>query len=350
MSLSLSKLQALITSKGFVPVKYFALDDVCFYIELFTLNTADVFLMYIPSKYDFPMKPDGVNIFDISKIESKEGYANSEEAEEEYGDIGIHLPPDKSDDIEHHLENNYNKQISLKDISKDDGSTISSIYRQMRRLRNCVQNIKYKLGVFYKNYICAIRRDDTIDCFVIKKYPRVDNKRLVVIADLETFYEKSESLLTDVQTVRESIYKVLEKNQGMHIKIMAKLAQSQKELVSIPAVAEAKKQKYDLLLNNYRELLENMLQAEEKLELEIEELEANTDTNLQNDIVKAHHKARLLKEIDKIHKLKNDISKGLISLRDKRENSILITDDILFDNGVMFDRMIKNFAKLKEIS
>ena len=93
-----------------------------------------------------------------------------------------------------------------------------------------------------------------------------------------------------------------------------------------------------------------MLQAEEKLELEIEELEANTDTNLQNDIVKAHHKARLLKEIDKIHKLKNDISKGLISLRDKRENSILITDDILFDNGVMFDRMIKNFAKLKEIS
>jgi hypothetical protein len=68
MSLSLAKLENLLVSKGFVVINYFELDEACFYIELFAVKTADTFLMYIPSKYTFPIT-NGINSFKIKYLD-----------------------------------------------------------------------------------------------------------------------------------------------------------------------------------------------------------------------------------------------------------------------------------------
>lgn len=356
MPLSISKLQDLLGAKGFIPNKYFVMDGMVFYIELFAVKTSDIFLLYIPSKYNFTIK-SGDNVFKIKYIDMdgsetvEDEYAGTPDnvdIEVAYGDVNIELSPDKNK-IQEHLEDGYRRPISLKDISKDDTVSLKALYRQMRRLRYCVQNIKYKLAVMYKNYFCAIRRDDSIDCMTIKNYPRIDCKKLMVVADLETLYEKGDKLIEDVYAVRASIYKVLERNQGMHSRVINKMIENRKDIVLIPQQAQLKKAEYDTLIIQLEQMLATMLTAESEIMEKIYQIEQNgdTQTGLSSDISKAHEKARLEKELDRVNFLKTEITKNMLAVRNKRENAVLSIDKIMFDNTIMFDCMVKNFAKLK---
>uniref|UniRef100_A0A6C0EMJ6 Uncharacterized protein n=1 Tax=viral metagenome TaxID=1070528 RepID=A0A6C0EMJ6_9ZZZZ len=355
MPLSIAKLQDLLNTKGYIPNKYYVMDDMVFYIELFAIKTADIFLLYIPSKYNFSVSSSGENVFKIKYInmDSSEtvedeyaGTPDNVDIEATYGDVNIELSPDKNK-LEEHLEDAYRHPVSLKDISKDDTIVLKALYRQMRRLRYCVQNIKYKLAVLYKNYFCAIRRDDSIDCMTIKHFPRVDCKKLLVVADLEMLYEKGEKLIEDIHSVRSSIYKVLERNQGMHTRVIDKMTNNRKDIVLIPQQAQAKKLQYDSIISDLEEMLATMLDAEKEVMEKLYQTEQENRPGLASDITNAHEKARLEKELDRINFLKSEITKNMLAVRNKRENTILSVDKIMFDNAVMFDCMIKNFAKLK---
>jgi hypothetical protein len=48
--------------------------------------------------------------------------------------------------------------------------------------------------------------------------------------------------------------------------------------------------------------------------------------------------------------LKADITKNILILREKKENTVLSIDKIMFDNTVMLDSIFKNFSKLKDYS
>ena len=264
-----------------------------------------------------------------------------------YGDMQVQLSPDK-DEMEEHLENNYKQAISLDEISNDDITDIKAIYRQLKRLKFCVQNLKYKLAITYKNYICAIRRDDSIDCIMIKNYPRDPVKQLLVIVDLETLYEKEDKLLEDIQVVRESIYKVIERNQTNHGKIIERIIENKKDILVIPQLAERKKEKYETMLKQLETMLQKMSESEKKYLDELYEIDGANTQGLENDINRVHHKARIEKELDKINSIRASISKNILTLRSKRENAILNIDKIVFDNTVMFDRIVKNFAHLKD--
>jgi hypothetical protein len=358
MPLSISKLYDLLTSKGFVPNKYFVMDGLCFYIELISIQTANTFLLYIPTKYKFIVpKQDSFKIKYINMDPSDNttdeyaGFPDNTGLESSYGDANINLSPDKNDKLEEHLEDNYKHTISLKDISKDDIQDIKSIYRQMRRLRYCVQNIKYKVGIIDKNYICAIRRDDSIDTFTIKHYPRKSSKRLMVIMDLEMFYEKNERLNSDIETVRIGIYNILQKNQSLHTKVISKLLDNKDEITSFALKADIKKTKYDKHIKKLEIMLHTMNKAEKKNLNELDKIMDNKNNpsmqGMNNDIQFSHHKARVDKELSKIGRIKEDIMININIMREKRENNILSIDKIMFDNTVMFDCMVKNFSLLK---
>lgn len=355
MPLSFTKLNEFIISKGFIPNKYFVMDGYIFYIEIFSLKTSDIFLLYIPSKYDIePMKTE--NVYKIKYIDMSNsdnitdeyaGLPNNVDIENAYGNMQIQLSPDK-EGLEEHLENNYRHTISLKDISKDDTTDLKAIYRQLKRLKYCVQNLNYKLSIVYKNYICSIKRDDSLCCLTIKNYPREDSKKLFIVVDLETFYDKNDKLLEDIIIVRQSLYRVLERNQNLHGQVIDKIIQNKKDIVSIPHLNELKRIKYDSMMSQLEEMLSTMSEAEKKTMEELYALQDNSSAGIQNDINRVHHKTRLEKELDKINMIRASISKNILALREKRENSTLNIDKIMFDNTVMFDCMVKNFAKLKD--
>jgi hypothetical protein len=249
--------------------------------------------------------------------------------------------------IEEQLENNYKHTISLQELSKDDTTDLKSIYRQLKRLKYCVQNIDYKLSILYKNYICSIRRDDSISFFSIKSYPRDENKKLLLSIDLEFFYEKFETIPEEIQLVRQSIYHVLQKNQSSHGKVLEKIIENKKDITEIPKLTEIKKTKYLSMISRLENMLNTMIIAEKKILEELFELNNNENNNLHNDIQKIHRKASLEKELDKINIIKGNIGKNITIVRQKMENSILNIDKIMFDNTVMFDSMVNNFARLK---
>jgi hypothetical protein len=356
MSLSLSKLENLLASKGFMCVKFFVLYGYCFYIEVFSVKTADVFIIYIPSKYKFKISK-GENVHKIQYIEINnfdnitDEYAGKQDDVdiEEIYDNNIQLSEDNDVDIENKLENNYRRPISLSDISKEDNIMIKSIYRQMRRFKYCVKKLKYKIGIIYKKYICSIRRDNSINCFVIKHYTKEHSKKLMVIVDLGTFYEKNDKLIDDVKIIRESVYKILEKNQHNNSQIINTFTEYQKDIHYIKDHINHKKIIYENMMNQLLDMLTKITTTEEKFLKELSILEQGVNGSIQDDIHKVHNRSRLEKELDNINSTKNEISRNIMYLREKKENKILTIDKISFDNAVMLNAMTKNLLNLKNL-
>jgi hypothetical protein len=172
----------------------------------------------------------------------------------------------------------------------------------------------------------------------------------MIIIDLETFYEANENLLNDIQIVRESIYKLLEKNQGTQVRIISKILENKKDVIVIPQELQRKKAMYNKMTRELFVMLNSITEAEAKINNKMEDLnEQYKEPTLQNDITRAHERDRLEKELDKINTIKSDIGKNILALREKRENKILSIDKLSFDNAVMLDVILKNFSKLKTI-
>jgi hypothetical protein len=305
--------------------------------------------MYIPSKYNFRVSSSLEDSYKLEEIDM----TTSDNVADDYGDDTeatlekVVLLPSKNEKMEKHLENNYKDEITLKDISDQDTIILKSVYRQLKRLSYSVKNIDYKLGIIVKNYLCVIRRDDSINCFYIKKYPRDTQKKLKIILDLELFYEKNDSILEDIYTVRNSIYTILEKNQGNHTNLITKILEDKKQLLSIPTQIEIKNKEYDAMISKLEGILLHTLEKEESLTEQLKEL-VKPSASLQNDISRAHTRSRLEAEMDKVLKTKTEITKTMVDIRTKKEDMILTIDKLLFDNTIMFDAIAKNFKKLKD--
>jgi hypothetical protein len=347
MPLNIEKLQQFLTSKNMIPIKYYVMDGACFFIEIFYTKTSDIFLIYMPSKYEFEMKA-GKDIYNMkyidlsSKDNKADEYAGSKEEDQ------IILLNSSNSDLEENLSKNYKKDILLEDISKEDAIALRSVLRQLKRLKNCVQNIKYKLGISYKNYMCVIRRDDSIDTVMIVNHPRNTDKKLLVITDLEVLYEKNEKIVEDMQQVKDSIYQVLEKNQDTHLHVLDRITNSKKDIIMLPQHTSQKRIRYEQLLQKYYGLLDKIKNIEGKIMEEIKSLDF-IYKGAGREIAKIHHKNKLEKDLDDVLQIKKELSRNIILLREKMENSMLSVDKVMFDNAIMLDSIIKNFAKLKDL-
>ena len=355
MPLSISKLEEFLGGKGFAVSKIFTLEGYCFYIEIMSLLTSDIFLLYIPSKYD--IRPDNRDaVYKLKYLDMSRAASITDEYAGPPDDMAIaeayDAHPDVHSDgdaVENRLEKNYRHAISLKDVSSEDIVDVKAIYRQLKRLKYCVQNLDYKLAILHRNYLCVIRRTNEVECLSAKGHRRGDYKRLLVVVDLETFYSKGEKVSDDVKTVRESIYKVLEKNQSAHERMIDRLSESKKDITSIPAAVSMKVRKYESLTMELEDMLRVMSVAEKDVQARVDSLDKGVVPGLQGDISKVHRRSQLEREMERVVSLKGDIIRSLVSLREKSDDSVLAIDKIMFDNNVMFDAMIRNFARLKEL-
>jgi len=364
MTLSFRKLGRFLSKKGMIAKKIFAMNGLCVYIEVLCISNADSFLLYIPSKYEIQITEDMENVFQVSYIEVGEdgniasdyaGEPDNFDLEKEYDEIDVNLGTDgDKEDFVGHLEENYNHPVSLKDMSKDDFTDLRNVFRQLRRLKFCVQSIKYKLSIIYKNYICCIRRDDTFEGFIVKNFPRVDTRKLIVTMDLETLYDKIESIDIDIITVKEGVYKVLNKNQRKNTRNLQKMLQSETDILEQSEIIYRRKAKYTKYLDGLQTLLTDLGQSERKI---IEQLMIIEDKyndpgikGLHSDIEKSHKTSKLEADLDRINKVKQDIIGNIIEIKGKLENISLVTDKIFFDVSIMLDQIFKNFSKLSELS
>lgn len=359
MSLSVTKLQDLLSTRGYITKNFFANEGMCFYVEVFCVRTADVFLLYIPSKYEIPIEK-GKNVFaleeldleDTSQIEKYTGKIDEDTVGGIYGDLSIDLSP--TNHAEENLEGKYKHDINIKTISKSNEDELKGIYRQVKRLSFSVQKIDYKLGILFRNFLCVIRRDNSIDFFVIKGYKGRPCKTLYVCTDLEVLYSKEERMIDDIVTVKNSIYKLLERNQVNNGRLIDKITQSKGDIVNIPLYIDAKRVRYEGMIFELEKLLEYLQEKERELFDELDELShidelrlSDGRGTLENDIEKAHRKDKIDKKLDQINLWRTQIARNMLIIREKMENTILSMDKLLFDNTVMFDTIVKNFTTLR---
>lgn len=363
MTLSLNKLERLLSSRGFTIKKYFVINNLCVYLEILSFLNADTFLLYIPSKYEINA-PYGNDTFSLEYLEIDTngnlpgdfaGEPNTVDIETMYNEIDIVLNPNDKErqNLVGHLEENYNRPISLKDMSKTDKDDIKEIFRQLRRFKLCVKNIKYKMGIIYRNFICCIRRDEGYDCFAIKHYhPCNDNKKLMITVDLETLYSKIDTISNDINTVRDEIYKILDKNQTRHSKLFGNMLE---QGIDISVYSEAicvHKNRYETYLSQLEDMLVKLAESEKKIvgKIKLLEGEKKSDPSLKGlhaDIHIANVGAKYKLELDRINSLKQEVIKNILTVKIKQENIMLKIDRIFFDNSVMINAIITNINSLR---
>ena len=358
MSLSISKLEKMMKKSGILPKKYFAMDSMCIYIEGLILETADVILVYIPSKYEI-QAPSSGNVFKLSAIEVNEDGTipgdygvTTDDTENQYEQVNLGIDTN-GEKIEDQLESSYNHQLSLKDLSGKDTGQLREVFRQLKRLGLCVQTLKYKLCITFKNYLTCIRRDNSFEGFVIDGPPSNSDRKLRISIDLESLYTKPTSIAMDVKTVRDGIYKVLNKNQIRHTNNLQKILDHKMDFVKSSENTNAKKAKYAKYLSRLDKMLQVLSEAEIKekhsIELTHQSYESNNGVKgLQIDIEKSHILSKHSEKITHINMVRQDVIRYSLQVKGELEDLSLRIDKICFDNIVMIDAITRNFIGMSE--
>jgi hypothetical protein len=365
MALSFNKLEKLLTRKGLIPKKFFIMHGFIVYIEVLSIENADSFMLYIPSKYEIAIGL-GDDVFKVKYIDVTEdghipgdyaGEPDNFDLDKEYECDDIDLSPGlrSKGNLADHLEEKYNHPVSLKDNNKsDDIKQLREVFRQLRRLKFCTQSLKYKIAITFNNYLCCIRRDDTYECFFIHNFGGSSDKKLMITIDLETLYEKIDSVSIDIKTIREGIYRVLDKNQGKHIQNIHKLLEQKTVLTKFSNIVLRKKEQYSTYLKSLEQLLIDLTRAEKKIIdklLEIEDKYSGQASlkGLHSDIEKTHQIGKYETELSRINSIKQELIRNILIVKSKHENLSLRVDNIVFDNIIMIDAILKNFVKLSEV-
>ena len=355
MKVSLNKLEKFISTRGLIIKKIFTINNEAVYLELFNINNAETFMIYIPSKYTIKAR-DRSNVYKLKYLELSEDdqdEINNYDAEKDYDEIDLSPEKINSDELESKLKENYNKPITLNSLSKTDVENIKDVYNQLSRLQFCVQNIKYKISIIYKNYFCSIKRDNTLECYIIKHFHKIEERRIYVNIDLENMYLKINEIPKDIIKVKNGIYKVLNKNQDKNAKILQEILEQKNNINSYSDIVHKKKIKIDNYITNLEILLEKIMEKEKEIIKKILNInQGNQESSLKglhNDIEKSHNLSKYNKDLTEIEKIKEDVVKTIFELKTKREDTMLNVDKIMFDNNVMVECVMRNFLELGKI-
>ena len=352
MKVSLNKLEKFIRSRGLIIKKIFTVNNEAVYLELFNINNAETFMVYIPSK--FTMKVNGrSNVYKIKYLElsdDEQDDTNNYEAEKDYDEIDLSPEKINSDELESKLKENYNKPITLNNLSKVDIENIKDVSNQLSRLQFCVQNIKYKVSIIYKNYFCSIKRDNTLECYTIKHFHKIEERRIYVNIDLENLYLKINEISKDIIKVKSGIYKVLNKNQDKNAQILQEILEQKNNINSYSDIVHKKKIKIDEYIDSLEVLLQKVNDKEKEIVKKILEInQSHQETSLKglyNDIQRTQEISIEERKLDDINKTKEIIIKDMLFWKTKKQNITLMIDKIFFDNSIMLNKICLNFSKL----
>lgn len=361
MPLSILKLEKLLNNSGFIIRSIFTISEQAVYVDIFNITTADNYFLYIPSRYEISVSNESNlngkgNIFPLKYIEEKEftSKLNEYEMDKEYNKIDTYLSPEKQTitDMEKTLQENYEKEVILQDLSQEDTENIKDIYDQISRLKFCVRNIKYKLAIMGKNHLGCVRRDNDAEFFIITRYQGISKRKIFIVVDLETLFADSVNVPKDMRSVREGIHKILSQNQLKHTRLLSALLERKTDVNASSDVVYKKKLLIDEYLKHLDTLLKRTMEAEKE---KLDQLSTARNSgrggvigvsSMYSDIERSHELHKIEKELDTILDLKNDIVSDIIHLRTTQEDLALQIDKYLFQNTLFIHKLNSNFDKL----
>jgi hypothetical protein len=349
-------------SNGLAAKSYFCIHDACVYIEVLCVQTSECFMLYIPSKYEIKPPSNCSDVYTMDYMDiGEDGYIPGDYGgeptdialEKSYDEIDFEEDPEKGDMVGH-LEGHYNHPLALKDVSTNDIMELRDVFRQLRRLKLCLQSVKYKLCISFKNFMCCIRRDDTFEGYIVKNWSNTDtNRRLTVTLDLESAYAKFESIHRDIGAVKEGVYAVLDKNQGKHSRSLGLMMEKRELLVDSAVRILRKKAEYMSYVERLKGLTKQVNLPEKNMLEKLFNLRSDKGSNdikaFHSDVERTHQIVQCENELDRMASVKKELLANLKDVGAKYENVVLKVDKILFDNSVMLDAILKNLTELERM-
>ena len=368
MAFSIKKLEKFLRQKEFTIITYYILDEYIVYIKVLGMQSFNQYIIYIPSKYEIKIENislinDSIDVHRLKSIDLSteintgsnnilENYTSAAEKDEQidriYGNINIFSIPTESEELETNLIENYDQPIVLKNLTKyRSQNDIKNIINQLTRLRNCTKNIRYKLSIFYKNYIYSISRNDEIDTYILENYTGMDKRQIFVILDLEILYSKNtDDIHFDLKNVQEQIFKVLNQNQVNNITLLNNMMK--KDILSHSNDINNKIENMSKHVSELQNMLTKLKESEKIIIAKIDTINDDYEIkrDFHSDVEKTHKINSLERELHGIDKLMTKVNNNLQELKIHQDDLILRTDQIIFDNSIMIHSIINNFEKM----
>lgn len=365
MRISFNKIERLLTKNKLLVRNLYVINKQLVYLEVLNIKNSEIFLVYIPSKYEIFINYR--NVYNLTYIDelTEDGnipinysieYDNID-MEKSYEEVEISR--DYNDNIEKNLEDKYNRPLSLQNANKKDVREVRSIFRQLKRLRFCIKNLKYRLCIIYKYYMCCIKNENDFEGYIINKMDNIiDSKKMIITIDIETFLSNIKIISLDVLDVRNGIYDVLKNNQEKLISKLNKIFPSDninytnltQKLLNIQT-------EYSVRINELEELLKNIHDKNKHNIDRIKEINDKYKKKNSGPSVKSLYneaeRIRLVEkhenEINEINQLKKELIGNILLLKTNYDNKVLEIDSIVFDNIIMLDTIFSNIKKLDNI-
>jgi len=361
MRLSLSKLEKFLSSRDFIVKSFFTIENKCVFIEVININTTNTLLIYVNDEYEldvsnkqdvFKLQLIDINTEEFEDDTIKDKYTtepDQKDIEKDYEEIDI--SENKRDNMEEFLEDNYKKELSIRDINSDDTIKLKEISRQLKRMKFCVQTIKYKLSIIIKNYLCIINIENEIDLFQIKNYDGDENRNLYITIDLESLYDNINTVNFDIINIRNGLYNIFDKNQKKHLVNFEKMMNEGQSIFVFIEKFINKKTQYENYLQKLYSMNDEIIQSEKNIQEKINNIREEYDSKggINSDIQKSHIISKYDNELIDIKNTKHKIIKNIFNIKSKLDDMVLYTDKVFFDNLVMIDAIIKNINSLNSI-
>ena len=158
----------------------------------------------------------------------------------------------------------------------------------------------------------------------------------------------------DIKTIREGIYRVLDKNQMKHTRNLQKIIEHKMDFVNSSGFIENQKNKYITYLKELETMLQQLNDSELSIRENIDSInqQYNSEASvkgLHRDIEKSHLLTGQEKRLDSLNAVKQEVTQYIIVIKGKLEDLSLRIDKICFDNIVMLNTILKNFMDMTEI-
>lgn len=398
-SLSINRLEELLNENGFVSQRYFVLGKYCVFIQVVENSTSMSAILTIPSKYKFKVK-HGRGVYKLRAVELSKtdeegsdtgdytkytGEQDEKTLEQTYTEVELvnslskkinkkvedELSGESREETEknkdwvaEYLEEGYKKNIFLSDVEKEDQKELLDVYRQVSRLKLCVVNLPYKVGILYSNFVCisdgtgytssshssseskSNHKKGKPSIFCVRDLDKNKHRKLFVTFDLETFSSNKVTLKSDLQDVLEGIQKVLDKNQMSHTRNLNLLFSKKSRIDGHSQTILDQKNEYSSKIKKFERLYKEAVLKEEDLRDKV--IAEESRSSEQPSSSSSSYELKFLKDkLTQVRDLKLKTLRNINELREKQTDISLKVDRIMFDNLVMITEILKNLDVLK---
>ena len=316
----------------------YAKDDITRFVKITSKTRGYTYILVIPHKYTIDRLSDAIKLYNIDKT-------SSDKPEEVYDKITETSLLDDSKYLSSSAVDELTRYESI-DIDHDSNLSLyeeSELIRdQLRRLRNCVEDLRYKVCIESNNCVCIINTDNKISCYSYKNTHSVNEKyrRMYITIDLDTFYNSIDSVIRDTEVLEKNLYKILNKT---HDKQVSAIKGYLRQFSNIGDLLESKYRSGDRYVEKIKSVTVKISKIDKKEKEILEEIKGIKSLISETDIVKNR---KLQADLLQTQTLKNEAIEVLDDLKSSYDNFILEFETILVDNIGLLNTVTNNFKRI----